>query len=118
MSKVVIIDDNLDILSMWKLFLVKEGHEVITMSSAGEFKLHVDGGKLEDKDYVISDQSLGDGLGSEIYDYMLSKNIKAKFVIVSGYPPEDILEKVKSSETPEVLKKPVSLSDLKKLVSS
>src|SRR5690554_1162581 len=118
MKKIILIDDNRDILAMWKMFLDKLGYEVIPMTSCDEFKQRVDSIGLLDISCVVSDESLDDGLGTGLFEYLQEKSLYVPFIIVSGYSQDEILGKVATPDKLKVLKKPISLSRLKEVIES
>ena len=114
MRKLILIDDNKDILVMWKMFLQKQGYDLITLESGAQFKDYLDfNPELEGIDCIVSDESLKDDLGTNLYQLVLDKGISLPFIIISGYTQEEIASKVKSPERLQILKKPISLQDLK-----
>jgi len=117
MRKLILIDDNKDILVMWKMFLQKQGYDLITLESGAQFKDYLDSNpKLEGIDCIVSDESLKDDLGTNLYQLVLDKGISLPFIIISGYTQEEIASKVKSPERLQILKKPISLQDLKEAI--
>tara|TARA_Y100001936_G_C16027925_1_gene643714 strand:- start:1071 stop:1457 length:387 start_codon:yes stop_codon:yes gene_type:complete len=117
MRKLILIDDNKDILVMWKMFLQKQGYDLITLESGAQFKDYLDSNpELEGIDCIVSDESLKDDLGTNLYQLVLDKGISLPFIIISGYTQEEIASKVKSPERLQILKKPISLQDLKEAI--
>lgn len=118
MKKVILIDDNKDILSMWKMFLDKLGYDSVTLESLSQFRDFASKEGLDEVGCVICDESLQDGLGSELFESLQSESVHIPFVIVSGYGEEEILAKVSAPEKLTVLKKPISLKSLKSVIDS
>lgn len=118
MKKVILIDDNKDILSMWKMFLDKLGYDSVTLESLGQFRDFASKEGLGGVGCVICDESLQDGLGSELFESLQKEGVHVPFVIVSGYGEEEILAKVSAPEKLTVLKKPISLKSLKNVIDS
>lgn len=116
MKKVILVDDNKDILQMWKMFLDKLQYEAVTLDSAAAFRNYIDAESMQEVGCVVCDESLEDGLGSELFNLMRSRGSNVPFVIVSGYGSEEILAKVSEPESVTVLKKPISLMDLKSVI--
>lgn len=118
MKKVILIDDNRDILAMWKMFLEKLKYEAITLDSSAKFKSHLEDTGVSDVGCIVCDESLQDGLGSSLFEYLQKKNIYTPFIIVSGYGEEEILAKISTPQKPKILKKPISLKDLKAVIDA
>lgn len=118
MKKIILIDDNRDILAMWKMFLERQDYSPVTLESAKEFISYIDKPGLAGVGCIICDESLKDGLGSKLFEKMLELEITIPFIIVSGYAEEEILAKVSSPEKLKVLKKPISLMDLKQVIEA
>lgn len=116
MKKIILVDDNQDILGMWKLYLEKIGYSPLTFESCRAFKDHVEHHGLNGVGCIICDESLQDGLGSSLFEHLQELSIHTPFIIVSGYGEEEILAKVKKPEKLKVLKKPISLVDLKTVI--
>lgn len=117
MRKLILIDDNKDILVMWKMFLQKQGYDLVTLESGAQFKDYLGSNpELEGIDCIVSDESLKDDLGTNLYQLVLDKGLSLPFIIISGYTQEEIASKVKSPERLQILKKPISLQDLKEAI--
>ncbi|MBC77663.1 MAG: hypothetical protein CME64_16780 [Halobacteriovoraceae bacterium] len=117
MRKLILIDDNKDILAMWKMYLEKHGFDLLTLESGSDFESYFESNpSLEGIDCIISDESLKDDLGTNLYQMVLDKGISIPFIIISGYSREEIASKVKSPEKLQILKKPISLQDLKDVI--
>ncbi|MCO4754351.1 MAG: response regulator [Bacteriovoracaceae bacterium] len=119
MKKLILIDDNKDILTMWKMFLERQGFEPVTLESGKEFYAYLDENPtLEGIGCIVSDESLKDDLGSNLFQKVQEKEIRIPFIIISGYSEAEISSKVSSPEKLQILKKPISLQQLKEVIDA
>ena len=119
MKKLILIDDNKDILTMWKMFLERQGFEPVTLESGKEFHEYLDQNPtLEGIGCIVSDESLKDDLGSNLFQKVLEKEINIPFIIISGYSESEISSKVSAPEKLQILKKPISLQQLKEVIDA
>jgi two-component system, NtrC family, response regulator HydG len=91
MKKILIIDDDIDMCSLLKHFLIRKGYDVIVKYSATEgleFLAHTT------PDLIISDLMLGDIDGIELLKKVKANNTNLPFIIISAY--EDIATSVKA----------------------
>lgn len=115
-QKVLLIDDNKDILTMWRMFLSKQNVDTELISSTEEFKQYQSANGLDDVGCIVCDESLQDGLGTDLFNQIRSEGSEVSFVIVSGYSPDEILAKLRDPQNLKVLKKPISLADLRSVI--
>jgi two-component system response regulator HydG len=82
MEKILVIDDDLDILQLLKRFLSRKGFEVLTASNgnAGIALL-----ESEDPDLVMTDFRLGDMDGSEILQRIKERAPHVPVLVITGY---------------------------------
>ncbi|HLP51664.1 MAG TPA: sigma-54 dependent transcriptional regulator [Chitinophagales bacterium] len=82
MSRILVIDDDHDIVNLLKRFLTKHGYDVATASSGAE------GEKLVDSftpDLVMCDYRLDDMEGSVLLSKIKEKNPDLPVIIITGY---------------------------------
>jgi two-component system response regulator HydG len=89
MKKILIIDDDIDMCLLLKLFLMRKGFETIEKHSGTEalnFLAH------SQVDLIISDLMLGDITGFELLEKVKEKDNSLPFIIITAY--EDVLTSV------------------------
>lgn len=110
MKRVLIVDDEIDLCRMIKLFLTKKNYEVHTAHNLS------DGFKKMDSvipHALLLDNNLPDGMG-----WKVAENIQAKFpdmhiTLISAYHTAKEF-KAKMGNSINVLEKPISLKDIEK----
>lgn len=110
-SKVLVIEDDEDAAELLQLFLVHQGHDVITAHTGAEAITRMNEVVF---DQVLMDLSLPDYHGYDLAEELTQIQPDTKLIIVSGHVPDsDIMGKLGISES---LLKPVSKSDLLKVI--
>jgi two-component system, OmpR family, response regulator len=113
MRKIAVIDDNLTMLNMTKLFLESQGYAVVSAGSAAAALPLV---RAERPDAVILDVNLGDGDGRDVCrDIRADAELKGvAILLVSGdkKSAEDVLRGLESSGADGYMLKPVGLAHL------
>lgn len=104
MSKVLIIDDEVDLCLLMKTFFRQKKFEVEMAHTLNDGL-----SKLENfsPDYVFLDNNLPDGLGWDHAPQILSKHPELKLNLISAYHPN--LPSVKITPNIKVWEKPISL---------
>ena len=117
-AKVMIIEDEEDILILYKDYLRKKGHIVIVSSTIADEALRdYDNYK---PDLVIADFKLpGEKNGLQAATEILSKHSRAKILIITAFEHvrEELDESGLSRDNITMLLKPVKLSYLSEIVS-
>jgi DNA-binding NtrC family response regulator len=117
-AKVMIIEDEEDILILYKDYLRKKGHTVIVSSTIADEALRdYDNYK---PDLVIADFKLpGEKNGLQAAAEILSKHSRAKILIITAFEHvrEELDESGLSRDNITMLLKPVKLSYLSEIVS-
>lgn len=113
-GRILVIDDEPDLRSVYELALIREGYEVETAGSVAEGKALLDGNNY---DVVITDMRLPDGLGLEIVKLIGEEHRAEKCLVVTAYgSAENAVEALKSGAF-DYLTKPVNLKQLRQVVA-
>src|SRR4051812_28348127 len=112
--RIVVIDDDEDLLSLVDAILIDEGHEVMPYMDKNSIK----GIIINRPDLVLLDHKLPDGLGSdfcrEIKSNDLTKHVAV--VLISGWP--DLEQLAEACGADAYLKKPFDLNELVQVVNN
>ena len=116
--KILIVEDEIDLLEEYKIFLEKNNHNV-SMESDGEAGLKTYFTNLEENteeipfDIVILDYQLPGKNGLEIASEILNKVPKQRILFASAYVEDTLRESIKTlKQVVELLQKPFSLQNL------
>lgn len=114
-TRILVIDDEDIIRSLFKTILKEEGHIVVTASTGAEGIQYV---KQRDFDLVFLDLKLPDMDGAEVLREI--KNVRPTLLvtIVTGYPGSEMMEKALKEGPLGVMNKPFSDSDIIAAVNS
>lgn len=116
MAKVLIIDDDFEIVSILTEILKREGHEV---DSAGEPVEGMQKSRKLKPDLIILDYHMPGNTGAHLFE-SLRRNTGTKatpILFMSGEAsPEQILAEVTDTEGARFLPKPVPLDDFRRTV--
>ena len=106
---VLVVDDDADIQTMFKLFLKKAGFSRLMVGSGKEALAALDKQKF---DLCFLDLQLPDITGDEIYAVAKEKYPDLPIVIITGYPDSQMLDNILKHGPVTVLKKPLQLEQL------
>lgn len=111
--RIVIIEDDEDLLSLIDAILVDEGHEVIPYTDKNSIK----GIIINRPDLVLLDHRLPDGLGSDFCREIKSNELTKHVIVIltSGWPGLEKLAKECGADA--YLEKPFDLNDIIKMVN-
>lgn len=116
--KILIVEDEIDLLEEYKIFLEKNNHNVL-MESDGEEGLKTYFSNVEGNsdsqpfDIVILDYQLPGKNGLEIASEILEKCPKQRILFASAYVEDTLRESIKIlKQVVELLQKPFSLQSL------
>lgn len=110
MKRVLIVDDEIDLCQMIKLFLSKKNYEVHTAHTLS------DGFKKMNAifpDALLLDNNLPDGMGWQVAETIREKFPKMHITLISAYQAAKEF-RAKLGNTINVLEKPISLKDIEK----
>ena len=116
--KILIVEDEIDLLEEYKIFLEKNNH-IVLMESDGEAGLKTYFSNVEENsdsqpfDIVILDYQLPGKNGLEIASEILEKCPKQRILFASAYVEDTLRESIKTlKQVVELLQKPFSLQNL------
>lgn len=113
MKKILVVDDNSDILAVMKLYLNNKGFNVVTESNGSEAHNVVNAFK---PDLIILDVFLGNSDGRKICNELkMQEETKNTPIIIfsANAKPDDVM---KACSANEFLPKPFELSNLLKII--
>lgn len=110
---VLIIDDEVGILSLLSRFLKKKGFEVFTAESLREGKNQL--GKIN-PDFLFLDVNLPDGNGLENLPEVKESFPSLSIIMMSAFDHGEMRSKAKSKGALAFLSKPFSLSEIDQIV--
>ena len=106
---VLVVDDDEDLQTMFKLFLKKAGFSRLVVGSGKEALAALSKQKF---DLCFLDLQLPDITGDEIYNIAKEKHPELPIVIVTGYPDSQMLDNILKHGPVTVLKKPLQVEQL------
>lgn len=120
--EILIVEDEIDLLEEYKIFLETNNHTV-TSETSGESALKTYFSKLDEEsdstpfDIVILDYQLPGKNGMEIGSEILSKCPTQRILFASAYVEDTLKESIKTlKQIVELLQKPFSLKTLLKII--
>ena len=112
-ARVLVIDDEPDLRTLYELTLLREGHEVRTAGSVAEARACL---REERFEVVISDMRLPDGEGLEILKELAEASRGERCIVITAYgSAENAVEALKSGAF-DYLTKPVDLKQFRSVV--
>lgn len=113
--RVLVIDDEPDLLTLMRLTLTKLGLEVITADSYNEGLAALDRGTYS---LCLTDMQLGDGTGIDILAAIQSKGLDLPCAVITAFGNADNAVAALKAGAFDYIAKPVSLDQLRTLVKS
>jgi two-component system, NtrC family, response regulator PilR len=113
--RVLVIDDEPDLLTLMRLTLTKLGLEVVTAESYQEGVAALDRGAYS---LCLTDMQLGDGTGIQILAAIQSKGLDLPCAVITAFGNADNAVAALKAGAFDYLAKPVSLDQLRTLVKS
>lgn len=114
MPKLLVVDDEIDILEVAKRFFKKRGFDVFEASEGNEALRII---KEENPDLILLDYNLPGLSGVEILRKLREElKLNTKVIMVTGFEPEMIINETKSLGIEECVHKPFDLEKLEKIV--
>jgi two-component system, OmpR family, response regulator len=108
LKKILIVDDEDDLRSLLKAFLIPLNYDVFTASTLGEGLKMVPQIK---PDIIFLDNNLPDGLGWDKIDVIQQQVPQCKINLISAF--KFIPEKLRGRESVRLIEKPISFSMLR-----
>lgn len=113
MHKILVVDDEFDILSLLERYLSKHGYEVTTATTAGGA---LEGLRKGAKDLVITDFRLPDMTGLELLKEIKGLDVATKVIMITGYSDIRMAVEVIKYGAADYLTKPLYPEELLNLV--
>ncbi len=114
-ARVLVVDDEPDLRTLYELMLLREGHHVQAAGSLAEAREQLSGQQF---DVVITDMRLPDGLGLELLRGMAAEQRRERCIMISAFgSAENAVEALKCGAF-DYLTKPVDLKQFRGVVSA
>jgi len=114
-ARVLVIDDDEIILSLFKETLEEQGHTVVTADTSAKGLAYV---MQQDFDLIFLDLKMSGTDGAEILRQMRSVKNKLPVIIITGYPDSEMMERAMRQGPLGVMLKPFDDSDITTAVKS
>lgn len=115
MQTVYLIDDDEDVLNSIARFLRHQEFDVKTFANFSEFKKNL---AIADQSVIVVDMQLQDSTGLDLQNYLLSNNIHAPILFISGNSqPQQIISALKQGAQ-DFLLKPIIANELLKTLNN
>jgi two-component system, NtrC family, response regulator PilR len=113
--KILVIDDEPDLRTLYELTLLREGFRVDTAGSLQEARVLLDEKRF---DVVITDMRLPDGMGIEVLQRVKTQRRAERCVVITAYgSAENAVESLKAGAF-DYLTKPVDLKQFRAVIAS
>lgn len=109
--KILIVDDDKDMVSLMRYIFQDEGYEVETANSGEEAIRKLRSGRYP---VLILDYDLRDKTGFDIMKYMNDHDLRSKVVMVSGYSRPEVKNQAYEMGISKFVAKPFEIKDLMK----
>ncbi|WP_293224688.1 sigma-54 dependent transcriptional regulator [Ottowia sp.] len=114
-ARILVVDDEPDLCTLYELTLLREGHQVRTAGTLAQARQCL---AEQDFDAVITDMRLPDGDGLGLLRYLAAGQRRERCIMITAYgSPENAVEALKSGAF-DYLTKPVDLRQFRAVVQS
>jgi two-component system response regulator PilR (NtrC family) len=113
--RVLVVDDEADILELLELALVRMGLEVVRAGGVKQAKQCLDSGRF---DLCLTDMRMPDGEGLEVVRYISERDLDVPVAVITAHGNLENAVAVLKAGAFDYLSKPVSLDQLRTLVTS
>jgi two-component system, NtrC family, response regulator PilR len=114
-QRVLVIDDEPDLRTLYELTLLREGYRVETAGSVQEAQEHLTQQRF---DAIITDMRLPDGMGTDILTRLRSDQRSERCIVITAYgSAENAVESLKAGAF-DYLSKPVDLKQFRAVVAN
>jgi excisionase family DNA binding protein len=110
---VLVVDDDESLQNLFKLFLKKIGFSRVVVGTVKEAIAALEKQKF---DLVFLDLKLPDGPADDVYDFVKREQPDCPFIIITGYPDSEMLDRILAKGPITVLKKPLKTEQLQQTV--
>lgn len=113
--RILVIDDEPDLRTLYELTLLREGYRVETASSVREAQEHL---TQQHFDAIITDMRLPDGMGTDILARLRTDQRSERCIVITAYgSAENAVESLKAGAF-DYLSKPVDLKQFRAVVAN
>ena len=114
-ARVLVIDDEPDLRTLYELTLLREGYRVETAGSVQEAQEHLTQQRF---DAIITDMRLPDGMGTDILARLRTDQRNERCIVITAYgSAENAVESLKAGAF-DYLSKPVDLKQFRAVVAN
>ncbi len=114
-TRILVVDDEPDLRTLYELTLLREGYRVETAESLAQAVQHLSEHRF---DVVITDMRLPDGLGMELIRQVRAQQRAERCVVITAYgSAENAVESLKAGAF-DYLTKPVDLRQFRAVIAS
>lgn len=114
-QRVLVVDDEDDLLTLMRLTLTKLGLDVVTAASVAEARVALAQGRFA---LCLTDMRLGDGTGLDVLAAISERGLDLPCAVITAYGNTDNAVTALKAGAFDYLAKPVSLDQLRTLVKS
>ena len=100
--KVLVVDDSHEQMTLLKVIIERLGHEFVSATSCQQAS------SLQDFEIALIDQNLEDGQGIDLIKNFKTKNIQAKYYLISATKPDSQTLVQMNSFGVEFIQKPLT----------
>ena len=113
--KILISDDDRDMLNLLRFILSDEGYEIETAANGKEAIKKISKNEYE---MLLLDYDLRDMTGIEVIRYMKDHNITSKVIMISGHSKNELKPKTVELGVDKIMSKPFEVQALLENVNS
>jgi excisionase family DNA binding protein len=108
-STVLVVDDDLGIQELFKIFLKKIGFSRVVVGTANEAISRM---RKQKFDLMFLDLQLPDAPGDQVYKAAKQIDPDLNVIVITGYPDSEVLDRILQISPVTVLKKPLNIEQL------
>lgn len=114
-ARILVVDDEPDLLTLYELTLLREGYSVDTAGCLADARAYMAQHRYE---LLITDMRLPDGMGSELLNELTAQQREERCVVITAYgSAENAVEALKAGAF-DYLTKPVDLRQFRTVVAA
>jgi two-component system response regulator PilR (NtrC family) len=114
-ARILVVDDEPDLRTLYELALLREGHHVQSAGSVNEAREQL---STQTFDLVITDMRLPDGLGLDLLRDAATQRRGERWIMITAYGSAETAVEALKSGAFDYLTKPVDLKQLRAVVNS
>lgn len=112
--RILVVEDELDLLHCLRTYFLERGHQVATASIASEAIQQLDAFR---PDTAFIDLILPRGNGQDVIQAIVARQLPTRIVVITGQADFELRQQLLASGVSVYLFKPLALRDLNQLVS-